>query len=78
LVSTGLRVADRVGQHLPQFRLGHRGLPRDRCFPLCHGTLYGVPGRELKARNSTQWPAHGAVAAQQSLRLSGIPRVVRC
>jgi len=47
LIRARLRVADGLRQHQAQFVLRFRRLPRDRCFPLCHESLYGVPEREL-------------------------------
>jgi hypothetical protein len=46
-IRTGLRVPDGLGQHQAQFLLCLRRLPDDRCFPLSHKILYGVPVREL-------------------------------
>jgi hypothetical protein len=45
---TGLRVADRFRQHLPQFSLRLRRCPRERCLPMSHDHYVGMPEAELK------------------------------
>jgi hypothetical protein len=42
----GLRVADRLGQHLTQLSLRLRWYARDRCLPVGHELYVGMPGGE--------------------------------
>lgn len=47
VIRAGFGVADRLGEHLAQFSLRHRWLPRDGCLPVGHGYQVGMPEREL-------------------------------
>jgi len=58
-VRGGLRVADGFGQHLAQFRLRLRWLPRDRSPPLSHDPYMGMREWELNPWNHTIWLRSG-------------------
>ena len=47
LLRLGLRIADRLCQHLAQLSLGLRGFPREGFLPLCHQCYVGMREGEL-------------------------------
>ena len=42
VLGAGLRITDRLGQHLPQLGLALRGFARGRCLPVCHVLHVGM------------------------------------
>jgi hypothetical protein len=54
-LSLGLRVADRLGEHLAQLSLGLWWLARKGFLPLGHGQYVGMPEGELNQVHPASW-----------------------